>query len=267
MGDGWALQAGTSHFLGQNFARAFEIKFLDEDNQEKFVFQTSWGVSTRLLGALVMVHGDDKGLRLPPRLAPIQLVLVPILFDKRRAPDVLQAAARLADDLAARGLRVRVDDRDWLSPGFKYNDWELRGVPLRLELGPRDLDKGLAVLVPRQKNGSAPKRNVPLQDLPQLVPQLLDEAQAALLAEADAFLAQNTKDVSDYETFKTLIDEGRSFLRAPWDGDPQTEELVKAETKATIRCIPLQDSDPSPDQNCVRSGRPARHVVIFARNY
>lgn len=263
MGDGWALQAGTSHYLGQNFAKAFGIKFLDEDNTEKFVHQTSWGTSTRLIGAIIMAHGDAKGLRLPPRLAPIQAVIVPIIFDKTKA-QTLEACAKIEADLTAAGVRVKLDARDWLSPGFKYNDWELRGVPLRLEVGPRDLEKGHAMTA-RRDNGE--KFPVLLSDLATRIPALLTEIQSGLLESARAFRDANTKELEDYDAFKAAIDEGRTFIRAGWDGTSETEELIKQETKATIRCIPLEGGEPRPGQKDIRSGAPAKHVVIFARAY
>ncbi len=263
MGDGWALQAGTSHFLGQNFAKAFGIKFLDEDNTEKFVWQTSWGVSTRLIGALIMAHGDEKGLRTPPRVAPIQVVIVPILFDATKAA-TLEACGKIEKELAALGVRVKLDGRDWLSPGFKFNDWELRGVPLRLEVGPRDLEKGQAMLARRDKGEKSP---TPLAELGTKIPELLNAIQANLLAQAESFLSSETRTVSNYDEFKSAMEKGRGFFQAPWDGTSETEALIKEETKATIRCIPLDGSSPHPGQLCIRSAAPAKHVAIFARAY
>ena len=263
MGDGWALQAGTSHFLGQNFAKPFGIKFLDEDNTEKFVWQTSWGVSTRLVGGLIMAQGDDSGLRLPPRIAPIQVVIVPITFDETKA-QVLEAAGRIERDLVAAGLRVRLDDRDWLTPGYKFNDWELRGVPARVEIGPRDLKAGQAMVGRRDVKG---KQAVPLEELPTRLPALLDEIQANLLAQADRFLAENTHEAADYEQFKQVLESKRGLIRAGWDGTAETETLIKEETKATIRLIPLDGSDPPAGLPDVRSGQPAKHVVLYARAY
>lgn len=263
MGDGWALQAGTSHYLGENFAHAFGIKFLDEDNTEKFVHQTSWGVSTRMIGAIIMVHGDAKGLRLPPRVASIQAVIVPILFDKTRET-TLEACAGIERDLAARGIRVKLDSRDWVSAGFKFNDWELRGVPLRLEVGPRDLEKGQVTVVRRDLGEKVP---VPIAELGDVVEKSLIAIQENLLAEAKANLARNTVEVSDFEEFKRVVEEGKNFILAPWDGTNETEEKIKQETKASIRCIPLEGSDPAAGTKCIRSGNPAKHVVIFARAY
>lgn len=263
MGDGWALQAGTSHFLGQNFAKAFEIKFSDEDNTEKYVWQTSWGVSTRMIGAVIMVHGDEKGIRLPPHIAPHQVVIVPVLFDKTK-DETLAACEKIQTELKAAGIRVKLDSRDWVKTGFKYNDWEMRGVPLRIEVGPRDLEKGEAMLARRD---TGEKSAIALTSLAETARTLLDEIQASMIAQADEFLRTNTHDVTDYERFKELIAEGKSFVRAGWDGTTATEELIKKETKATVRCIPLEGGEAEPGQKCIRSGEPAKHTALFARNY
>ncbi len=263
MGDGWALQAGTSHFLGQNFARAFEIKFLDEDNEHKFVHQTSWGVSTRLVGALIMSHGDEKGLRVPPRIAPIQAVIIPILR-KDSAAATLEVANKMADDLRASDIRVKVDDRDWLNPGFKFHDWELRGVPVRIEIGPRDIEANQC-MVARRDTGE--KEALSLDGLAAKITEMLDAVQAGLLAEAEAFREANTREVRDFEEFKVLIAEGKTFVRAPWDGTTETEDEIKALTKATIRCIPLEGGEADRADRDILSGAPAKHIAIFARAY
>ncbi|MBI3737018.1 proline--tRNA ligase, partial [Candidatus Sumerlaeota bacterium] len=263
MGDGWALQAGTSHFLGQNFAKAFGIKFLDEDNTEKFVYQTSWGVSTRLIGAAVMVHGDDKGLQLPPRVAPIQAVIVPIIFDATKVA-TMEACAKIEQELASAEIRVKFDSRDWVSSGFKYNDWELRGVPLRIEVGPKDLEKQQAMLVRRDNREKTP---VPLAELAAQVKSKLTAIQSDMLARAETFLTNETRDVGNYDEFKTALEVGKGFIRAPWDGTTETELKIKEETKATIRCIPFEGSELKPGETCIRSGVPAKHRVIFARAY
>jgi prolyl-tRNA synthetase len=263
MRDGWALQSGTSHMLGQNFARAFNIKFLDEDNAEKFVWQTSWGMSTRIIGAIVMAHGDDKGLKIPPRVAPIQAVITPIVFDKTKA-ETLAGAARIAEGLAAAGVRVRLDDRDWLSAGFKFNDWEMRGVPVRIEVGPRDLQNGQAVIV-RRDNGQ--KSPTPLDGLAATLKETLDDVQASLLRAAEEFRDANTRDVADYAEFQRTLIEQKGFIRAGWDGTTETEKQIQEETKATIRCIPLEGAAPPPGAQCIKSGAPAQHVVLFARAY
>ena len=263
MGDGWALQAGTSHYFGQRFAEAFGIKFLDEDNVEKFVYQTSWGASTRLIGALIMVHGDARGLKLPPKIAPHQAVIVPIIFDKTKA-ETLEACVKIETGLRDSGLRVKLDDRDWLSPGFKYNEWELRGVPVRLEVGPRDLKKNQAMLVRRDTGEKTP---TPLDGLDAKVKETLASIQTNLLAEAESFMTERTREAKDYEEFKAIIAAGREFVRAPWDGRDETERLIQEETKATIRCIPLEGSEAAAGRKCIRSGDPAKYVVVFARAY
>ena len=263
MGDGWALQAGTSHFLGQNFAKPFGIKFLDEDNTEKYVWQTSWGMTTRLIGALIMVHGDEKGLRLPPRVAPIQVVIVPIYNDQNKT-EVLAAAGKLQENLQEAEIRVKLDDRDWLRPGFKFNDWELRGVPVRIELGPRDIESGQAMVSRRDVAG---KQAVALDTMASSVKSLLEEIQANLLAEADKFVAEHTTEVKTFDEFKEVLETKKGFIVAGWDGTPETEALIKEETKATIRCIPLEGSEPTPGMVDVRSGAPAKYRVLFARAY
>ncbi len=263
MGDGWALQSGTSHFLGQNFAHAFGIKFLDEDNTEKHVWQTSWGVSTRLIGAVIMVHGDEKGLKLPPRIAPIQVVIVPVLFDKTKDA-TLEACRKIETELRAEGIRVKLDDRDWVKTGFKYNDWEMRGVPLRVEVGPRDLEKGEAMIARRD---TGEKQSVALTSLATNVTRLLADIQQGLLEAARKELHDRTLTTTDYEAFKESIAENRGFVSACWDGTRETEDLIKKESKATIRCIPLDGGEAKEGEVCIRSGNPAKHRVIFARNY
>lgn len=263
MGDGWALQAGTSHFLGQNFGKAFDIKYLDEDNEEKYVWQTSWGVSTRLVGAVIMVHGDEKGLRLPPRVAPIQVVIVPVLFDKTKDA-TLEACRKIEAELKEAGVRVKLDDRDWVKTGFKYNDWEMRGVPLRVEVGPRDLDKGEA-MVARRDTGE--KQPMPLSGLATDVERMLHDIQDGLLEAARKTLKERTLVTTDYEELKQAIAGNRGFVSALWDGTRETEDLVKQETKATIRCIPLEGGEAQDGDVDIRSGKPAKHRVIYARNY
>jgi prolyl-tRNA synthetase len=263
MGDGQALQAGTSHYLGQNFAVPFGIKFLDEDNTEKFVHQTSWGVSTRTIGALVMVHGDDAGLRLPPRVAPIQAVIVPILFDATKDA-TLEAARKLATDLQRAGIRVKLDDRDWLSPGFKFHDWERKGVPVRIELGPRDLEKNQAMVARRDQEG---KEAVPLASLGERLKDLMETIQNNLYAQALASMQAATRRVDRYEQFKDVLENQRGFISAGWDGTSETEARIKEETKATIRCIPLEGGEPEPGLKDICSGARAKHRVLYARAY
>ncbi len=260
MGDRRALQCGTSHYLGQNFARAFDVTFRNEANDQEHVYATSWGVSTRLVGAMVMAHGDDQGLRLPPRVAPIQVVIVPIFRDETR-DRVLQAVGSLADALQKAGVRVQLDDRDTVSPGFKFNDWEMKGVPVRLEIGPRDVEQGVAVVVRRD---TGEKQSLPLDQLTAKIPDLLEEIQTSLYRQAVDFRAEHTQRPDDWEAFKVLMKDG-GFARCGWDGDPDTEAAIKAETKATIRCIPL-DEDPT-GLSCIYSGKPAKHEVVLARAY
>ena len=263
MADGWALQAGTSHYLGQNFARAFNIKYLDEDNVEKYVHQASWGVSTRLVGGIIMSHGDDAGLRLPPRVAPIQAVIVPIYNDQTK-PGVLEATVRIEEELQRTGRRVKLDRRDWLRPGFKFNDWELRGVPVRLEIGQRDLDAGQAVAVRRD---TGEKISVSLEGLGDRLGEILEEVQAGMLAQAEAFTRGNTREAADFKQFKQIIAEQRGLVWAHWDGTGQSEAAIKEETKATIRCIPLEGSEPAEGARDICSGQPAKYRVLFARAY
>ena len=260
MGDRRALQAGTSHNLGQNFAKAFDVTFRTENNEQEVVWASSWGVSTRLVGAMIMAHGDDKGLRIPPRIAPVQVVIVPIYKDEDFAR-VMQAAQALEQELEQLGIRVKLDDREKMSPGFKFNDWEMKGVPVRVELGPRDLDADTATLARRDTDG---KSTVPLNSVAPAMPALLDDIQAALFQQALDFRAEHTHVPDNYDAFKALIKEG-AFIRCGWDGDPATERAIKADTKATIRSIPL-DENPA-GLRCIYSGEPAKHEVIFARAY
>lgn len=263
MQDGQALQAGTSHNLGQHFAKVFGIKFLDEDNTEKFAWQTSWGVSTRLMGALVMVHGDDAGLVLPPRLAPKQVVFVPIYKANLKDP-VNEKIQRLAADLKAAGIRCELDLRENQSPGWKYNEWELKGVPLRIEVGPKDVEKGSVVMVRRD---TREKAFVSDGDVVARVRELLAAVQKNLFQKALDFRKANTRRPASYDEFKQLLEEKRGFLECPWDGTAETETLIKEETKATIRCIPMEGDGLEPGEKDIRSGAPAKFRVIYARAY
>lgn len=263
MSDGRALQAGTSHNLGQHFARVFNITFLDRDDKLKHVWQTSWGVSTRLIGALIMVHGDDRGLLLPPRMAPIQAVVVPIISKKARE-GVLAAARDLAAALKNAGIRLKFDDREEYSPGWKYNQWEMKGVPVRIELGPRDLEKNQALLV-RRDDGS--REAVAISDLPVRLPALLEEMQADLYARALRFRQENTHSASDYREFLENMEKRRGFFLAAWCGSGQCEEQVKTDSKATIRCISLEDEPAGAADYCLVCGEKAAHRVYFARSY
>ncbi len=260
MGDKRALQSGTSHFLGQNFARAFGTQYLDRNNELQYVWQTSWGVSTRMIGAIVMVHGDDQGLILPPVLAPIQVVIVPIWRKDAEKEAITAAIADLRGRLTSAGVRVRVDDRDDVSPGFKFNDWEMRGVPLRVEIGPRDLAAGQVTLARRDTGEKFP---VPMADLAARVPGLLKDIQASLLRRATEFRDANTHEVSTWGELVEVVADG--FARAWWCGSAECEAKIKEETRATTRCIPFEQ--PGGTGKCVVCGAEAREQAIFARAY
>ncbi len=260
MSDGRGLQAGTSHNLGQHFARVFDIKFLDQDDQLKYVWQTSWGVSTRLIGALIMVHGDDRGLKIPPRISTYQAVIVPILTKKDREK-VLQSVRDLAGQLQD-VARVKLDDREEYSPGWKYNDWEMRGVPVRIEVGPKDLEQGKVVLARRD---SGEKIDVAREELSAYLPRLMDEIQDDMLKKALEFRQANTRSGSDYEEFKKIMEIERGFFLASWCGDAGCEEKVKDDTRATIRCIPFDQE--VEHETCLVCDKKAEHAVYFARAY
>jgi prolyl-tRNA synthetase len=263
MGDRRALQAGTAHNLGQNFARAFEIRYLDRANVLQYCWTSSWGFSTRVIGALVMTHGDQRGLILPPRLAPYQVVIVPIWRNDAERGPVLAAVEQARAELAAAGVRVKVDDRDDLTPGFKFNDWELRGVPLRVELGPRDAANATATLARRDVPGPAGKHVVAAAGLATAVTQTLDSIQAALYDRALAFRQANTHDPADYAAFREVMEHG--WALAWWCGRPECEAQIKADTRATTRCIPLEQ--PGGEGRCIRCGAPAREKAVFGRAY
>ena len=263
MGDGKALQAGTSHNLGQNFAKAFNIRYLDREGALQFCWTTSWGLSTRFIGAIIMVHGDDQGLILPPRLAPIQVVFVPIFKTDEEKSLVLDAARKASAALVAAGIRVRTDEREGLSPGFKFNDWEMRGVPLRIEIGPKDVAKGTVVLARRDKPGREGKSFVPQEGLASAVAIALEEIQKALLDRARAFRDAHTSEPKDYQEFKSAIETG--FALAFWCGSADCEAKIKEQTKATMRCIPLDQSG-GPGA-CVLCGQPATDKGVFGRAY
>jgi prolyl-tRNA synthetase len=265
MGNGWALQSGTSHYLGTNFARAFNTRFLDENNEQQFVHQTSWGVSTRLVGAVIMVHGDDHGLRLPPRLAPVQAVIVPIWKSDSERAAVLEAAKGMASDLEAAGFRVKLDERDTVSPGFKFHHWEVRGVPLRLELGPRDLAAGHVTASARNRPGRDGKFQIPLACLVDAVKTGLVQMQSEMLAEARGRLASMTFEAGTYEEFKGAFEARPGFYSVWWDGGRAEEDLLQEETKATIRCIPLDQ--PGGSGKCFMTGRTTSRRAIVARAY
>jgi prolyl-tRNA synthetase len=260
MSDGRALQAGTSHNLGQHFARAFGIQFEDKDQTLKHPWQTSWGVTTRLVGALIMVHGDDSGLILPPRVAPHQVVVVPISIGDWKE-SVLPHAHEITDKLSAAGVRVKLDDREEYTPGWKYAEWEMRGVPLRLEIGPRDVKKSQVLSVRRDNRAKAP---IPWDSIAEDVPTLLDEIQKDLLDKAREFQIQSTTEVSDYDELKRIMDDRRGFIIAPWCGSADCEDQVKTDTTATIRVIPLESK---PDGTCVVCNKEGARRVYFAKAY
>jgi prolyl-tRNA synthetase len=266
MGDGKALQAGTSHNLGQNFAKAFEIRYLDKEGKLQHCWTTSWGLSTRFVGAIIMVHGDDQGLILPPRLAPFQAVLVPIWKSDEERAQVMECAQRLRKELVAADIRIKLDEREGFSPGFKFNDWEMRGVPLRIEIGPKDVAKGSVVLARRDRPGKEGKSFVPQQGIAAAVASALVEIQKALYDRALAFREANTRPTGSYDEFKQAVEKG--FALAYWCGDAGCEAKIKEETKATMRCIPLEQPKMGGiAANCVACSRAAKDVAVFAKAY
>jgi prolyl-tRNA synthetase len=258
MGDGRALQAATSHDLGQNFARAFDITFLDENQDRVYPYQTSWGFSTRTIGGLILVHGDDRGLKLPPKLAPTETVIVPIWRGNNKG-EVRRETEALYSELRDSGFRIEADMDEEHSPGWKFNEHELRGVPVRIELGPKDIEKEQAVLVRRD---TGEKEFVPRKGLPERLRTLLVQIQENMFAQAEKFRRENTRRAETYGEFKEIIEEKRGFVRAPWDGTEETEQKIKEETKATIRLLPFETEE---GKDLV-SGRPGS-VAIFARAY
>ena len=262
MQDGKALQAGTSHFLGQNFAKAFDVTFLNKENKREYVWATSWGVSTRLIGALIMVHGDDKGLKLPPKIAPIQVVMIPIYKNKEQKNAVLEKLNSYKKILNDAGVRIYIDDDDSKRPGWKYNEWELKGVPVRIALGFRDLQKQQVECFRRD---TGEKIFLPEEHINK-IPELLEEIQQNLYAQAKKRMEENTYEPKDYEEFKEIIANKGGFVYAYWDGTTETELKIKEETKATIRCIPLPAEEVS-EGKCIYSGKPAKYKVIFAQAY
>ena len=263
MQDGKALQAGTSHFLGQNFAKAFDVKYANKDGQLEYVWATSWGVSTRLMGALIMAHGDDNGLVLPPKLAPIQVVMVPIFKSQQEMDNILSKMKEIADALKAKGISYKIDDRDNLRPGFKFSEWELKGVPVRIAIGPRDLENGVVEI---SRRDTLSKESVPQEGLADRIAALLDEIQQNIYAKALAFRDSNIVKVDTWDEFKERIAQG-GFLLCHWDGTEETEERIKEETKATIRCIPVDTAVCEEEGKCIYSGRPSHRRVVFAIAY
>ena len=261
MQDGKALQAGTSHFLGQNFAKSFDVQFLTNENKYEYVWATSWGVSTRLMGALIMTHSDDNGLVLPPNLAPIQVVIVPIFKKQDQLDALMEKLNPLADQLKQLGIRVQVDASDKATPGFKFAEYELKGVPLRLAMGGRDLENGTIELARRD---TMTKETVSFDNIVETIQNLLKEIQDNIYQKALDFRLANTREVNTWEEFKEEIKKP-GFLLCHWDGTPETEEKIKAETKATIRCIPFE-GDKTPGK-CIYTGKPSAQRVIFAIAY
>ena len=262
MQDGKALQAGTAHFLGQNFAKAFDVKFANKEGKLEHVWATSWGVSTRLIGALIMTHSDDKGLVLPPNLAPFQVVIVPIFKGEEQRKLVVDHATKIFDSLQAVGIRVKLDDRDTHTPGYKFNDYELKGVPIRLGIGPKDIEKGSVELVRRD---DLIKSFVSQDKLEIHIKELLKEIQNNLFDKALEHRDQHISNCDTYEDFKQILESKGGFIAAHWDGTTETEIKIKQETKATIRCIPL-DSDKE-NGTCIYSGKPSNQRVLFAKAY
>jgi prolyl-tRNA synthetase len=259
MQDGKALQAGTSHFLGQNFAKAFEVKYLTDKNVEEYVWATSWGVSTRLIGALVMTHSDDDGLILPPKLAPVQVVIVPI---PKPSAEIEAVANNIIKDLSAKGIRCSYDKDDKNRPGFKFAEHELKGVPVRIGIGMRDLEQGQIEIARRD---TKEKQNIPLTSVAEHVPNLLNEIQNHLFQKAKDLRTQNTSHVSNWDEFVSIMEEKPGFVYAHWDGTSETEEKIKELTKATIRCIPIDAEEEA--GKCIYSGNPSKRKVLFAKAY
>lgn len=262
MQDGKALQSGTSHFLGQNFAKAFEVKYANREGKLDYVWGTSWGVSTRLMGALIMAHSDDEGLVLPPKLAPFQVVVVPVFKGKEQLDIISEQVNKIKKQLEEKNITVKFDDRDTHKPGWKFAEYELKGVPVRITIGPRDIEQGTVEVARRD---TKEKQILSIEGLEKSIVTLLDEIQENIYKKALQFREDNTHVVDDYETFKSLLDDKGGFLLAHWDGTAETEEKIKNETKATIRCIPI-DSEKVPG-TCIYSGKPSKQRVVFARAY
>lgn len=263
MQDGKALQAGTSHFLGQNFAKAFDVQFANKEGALEYVWATSWGVSTRLMGALIMSHGDDNGLVLPPALAPIQVVMVPIYRSDDEFNAVVSKMEEMETALKAKGISVKIDKRDTLRPGFKFAEWELKGVPVRIAMGPRDLAAGTLELARRD---TLTKETVSAEGVADRIQVLLDDIQQNIYDKALAFRNANVRKVDSWEEFQTEIVKG-GFLLCHWDGTKETEEAIKEATKATIRCIPIDSYDNQEEGKCIYTGKPSKGRVVFAISY
>jgi prolyl-tRNA synthetase len=262
MQDGKALQAGTSHFLGQNFAKAFDVKFLSKENQLEYVWATSWGVSTRLIGALVMAHSDDDGLVLPPKIAPLQVVIVPIYKGDEQKAQIGDKAAEIMKGLKALGIRVKYDDNDNARPGWKFAEHELKGVPVRLALGARDLANNLVEVARRDTKA---KETISLDGVVEHIEKLLVDIQQSMYNKAAAYREEHITKVDSWEEFEKVLDGKGGFVSAHWDGTAETEDAIKEKTKATIRCIPL--NNPQEDGKCILTGKPSSQRVLFARAY
>jgi prolyl-tRNA synthetase len=262
MQDGKALQAGTSHFLGQNFAKAFDVQFTNKEGKMELVWGTSWGVSTRLMGALIMAHSDDDGLVLPPKLAPIHVVIVPIFKNEAEMLKITEQAEIIAKSLRLKGYSVKFDNRETHKPGFKFAEWELKGVPVRIAIGPRDLENKTVEVARRD---TKEKQVMKMDSIDKDIPLLLDQIQDNIYKKALAFRGEKTTSVDSYDEFKKVLDEKGGFIEAHWDGTPETEAAIKEDTKATIRCIPLGAKEEV--GFCVYSGKPSTRRVLFARAY
>ena len=262
MQDGKALQAGTSHFLGQNFAKAFDVKFSDKENKMEYVWGTSWGVSTRLMGALIMAHSDDEGLVLPPNLAPIQVVIVPIFKGEEQLNLIAEKAEKVKSALEAHGISVKFDHRDTHKPGWKFAEYELKGVPIRIAIGPRDLENGTVELARRDLKT---KETVQIDELNTIIPNLLETIQNDIYEKAKAFQQSHITSVESYDEFKKVLLDKGGFISAHWDGSSETEQKIKEETKATIRCIPFESV--AEEGKCIYSGKPSSKRVLFAKAY
>ncbi|MBL7859399.1 MAG: proline--tRNA ligase [Cyclobacteriaceae bacterium] len=262
MQDGKALQAGTSHFLGQNFAKAFDVQFANKEGKLDYVWGTSWGVSTRLMGALIMAHSDDDGLVLPPKLAPIHVVIVPIFRSEEELARIAERVDQISSDLRKLGYSVKFDNRDTHKPGFKFAEWELKGVPVRLAIGPRDLENGTVEVARRD---TKEKQIIKLDDVSKAIPDLLEDIQRNIFKKALNFRNEKITLVNSWDEFQQVLDGKAGFISAHWDGTAETEAAIKEQTKATIRCIPLDSKDEK--GKCVYSGKPSNRRVLFARAY
>lgn len=259
MHDGKALQMGTSHDLGQHFSKVYDIKYLDRNGKQQYAWQTSWGTTTRLIGGIIMVHGDERGLVLPPRVAPIQVVILPIAAHKG---GVMEHAEKIANRLKEAGIRVRLDDRDTVSSGYKFNEWELKGVPVRMEVGPRDIENGVVTVARRD---TLEKSTLPMEGLEREIPALLDNIHETMFQKALAHREAHTVDATDFATFQKHMDNNSGFVRAMWCGDRECEEQIKEKTAATTRCAPFDQKEIA--HTCVHCGKPAKKMMVFAKAY